>query len=328
MGFLWLVLTLSCFAVFNRAFDTSSCGNEFTATNEQQTFTSPGWPDDYENDLFCLWTITAETGKVIRLEFLSFATEDGFDFLEIRSENGSTLLHISGSDIPDPLYSADDVIEILFDSDFSVADKGFEIAFSETQLLSSPPSSQSAACGDELTATSEIQSFRSPGWPHYYQNNVSCLWTMDAETGKVIQLKIRYFITEWCCDVLSIRDKTGSTLYELSGNVVPAAVVIPENEIEIIFISNPTTRSQGFEILFTETEKEPPALLINATAPTCGDEFSATDEEQTLTSPGWPDDYANNLHCLWRITTETKKRIRLWFLSFNTEWCCDMLSVS
>ena len=52
----------------------SDCGG--TLTGESGTFNSPGYPDHYYDYLDCVWDITVETGKVVRL---------GFDHLEIEN---------------------------------------------------------------------------------------------------------------------------------------------------------------------------------------------------------------------------------------------------
>ncbi|CAP32184.2 Protein CBG13437 [Caenorhabditis briggsae] len=46
-----------------------------------------------------------------------------------------------------------------------------------------------------------------------------------------------------------------------------------------------------------------------------------------VTSPGYPGNYTNNLNCAFQLATLGSYRIRLTFNSFNTESCCDKVTV-
>ena len=60
----------------------------------------------------------------------------------------------------------------------------------------------------------------------------------------------------------------------------------------------------------------------------CGFNATATEVPQPITSPGWPDSYANSLDCVWFITAPTPAdRILLELSTFQTEICCDSLEV-
>jgi len=41
---------------------------------------------------------------------------------------------------------------------------------------------------------------------------------------------------------------------------------------------------------------------------------------QILTSPRYPEDYANNLNCRWEFKTNKKSKITMVFDSFNIQW--------
>ena len=57
--------------------------------------------------------------------------------------------------------------------------------------------------------------------------------------------------------------------------------------------------------------------------------LEVTDEAQLLTYPQIGNNYLNNEQCSWTLTTrDSTSRIRITFLSFATERCCDFLSVS
>lgn len=48
------------------------CGGNLRATTQPQSLTSPGYPNNYPGGLECLYTITAQTGRIITLEVYLF----------------------------------------------------------------------------------------------------------------------------------------------------------------------------------------------------------------------------------------------------------------
>lgn len=48
--------------------EPQSCGGNLRATTQPQTLTSPGYPQNYPGGLECLYTITAQPGRIITLE--------------------------------------------------------------------------------------------------------------------------------------------------------------------------------------------------------------------------------------------------------------------
>ena len=53
------------------------------------TIHSPGWPNDYPNNVNCEWNITTDPGSLLHIGFTAFSVEDGgsncvYDRVEIR----------------------------------------------------------------------------------------------------------------------------------------------------------------------------------------------------------------------------------------------------
>ena len=59
--------------------------------------------------------------------------------------------------------------------------------------------------------------------------------------------------------------------------------------------------------------------------PGCGGNLGATSQDNTFTSPGYPNGYANNLNCLWVITTLPGNRIwlNLTYLDIEGHFTCS-----
>uniref|UniRef100_A0A671G3G5 Cubilin n=1 Tax=Rhinolophus ferrumequinum TaxID=59479 RepID=A0A671G3G5_RHIFE len=150
---------------------------------------SPGWPDNYDNNVDCAVTLTAPQNHTISLFFHSFGIEDSsecrHDFLEVRngSDSSSPLLGTyCGTLLPDPIFSQNNELYLRFKSDGATSNRGYEI------IWTSSPS----GCGGTLYG--ESGSFTSPGYPGTYPNHTHCEWTIIAPAGRLITVSF-YFIS-------------------------------------------------------------------------------------------------------------------------------------
>ena len=76
---------------------SASCDDvELTAYTSPQTLTSPGYPNNYENNLYCVWWITTfSPGYYITVQIDVMDLEVGYDRLIIQSQgayNGRSCL--------------------------------------------------------------------------------------------------------------------------------------------------------------------------------------------------------------------------------------------
>lgn len=49
------------------------------------------------------------------------------------------------------------------------------------------------SCGGTLRATSHSQVLASPGYPNSYPGSLECVYVINAPSGKLITLKVKYF---------------------------------------------------------------------------------------------------------------------------------------
>ena len=132
--------------------------------------TSPNYPNNYDNGHRCFWHVRSDEGTVIRLDILDFYTEEGFDFLNVKTEsmqfataykhtvifstgvfsiivstysnyvvfcfqitdqgNGTQLLRVSGQ-TNGSIFSDTNNVELYFTSDGIFTDRGFLIEYSQ-----------------------------------------------------------------------------------------------------------------------------------------------------------------------------------------------------
>ncbi|KAM6162076.1 cubilin isoform 2-T2 [Erethizon dorsatum] len=142
---------------------------------------SPGWPDNYYENLDCTVILSAPQNHIISLFFHTFSIESSMDcvhdFLEIRngSNSSSPLLGMyCGTLLPNPIFSQSSTLYLRFKSDGIISSHGYEITWT-----SSP-----SGCGGILYGDSG--SFASPGYPGTYPNHTHCEWALAAPSGRPV----------------------------------------------------------------------------------------------------------------------------------------------
>jgi hypothetical protein len=109
------------------------CSNTMTLTAATDTFSDGSGQHDYNHSTLCKWYILPSNGQAIKLNFLSFNTEPNADFVRIYdpSTTPSTLIAaFSGSNIPPEINSLSGEMLIVFYSNSSVANQGWEAVYS------------------------------------------------------------------------------------------------------------------------------------------------------------------------------------------------------
>ncbi|XP_034006813.1 adhesion G-protein coupled receptor G6 isoform X8 [Trematomus bernacchii] len=108
----------------------SSC--VLVLTENQGAFTSPCYPQIYPNSQACRWTMQAPAGFIIQLSFLDFDLEEapGCIYDRVLVNTGKTDVKFCGPTANGlTLNSTGNVMELSFNSDFSVQKRGFSVSF-------------------------------------------------------------------------------------------------------------------------------------------------------------------------------------------------------
>ncbi|KAI5211293.1 Cub And Sushi Domain-Containing Protein 1 [Manis pentadactyla] len=108
-----------------------SCFFNFTASSG--IILSPNYPEEYGNNMNCVWLIISEPGSRIHLIFNDFDVEPQFDFLAVKDDGASDLTVLgtfSGHEAPSQLASSGHVVRLEFQSDHSTTGRGFNITYS------------------------------------------------------------------------------------------------------------------------------------------------------------------------------------------------------
>ncbi|ELW48605.1 CUB and sushi domain-containing protein 3, partial [Tupaia chinensis] len=113
------------------------CGGHLTAPSG--TILSPGWPGFYKDALSCAWVIEAQPGYPIKITFDRFKTEVNYDTLEVRDGRAHSAPLIGayhGTQVPQFLISTSNYLYLLFSTDKSHSDIGFQLRYETITLQS------------------------------------------------------------------------------------------------------------------------------------------------------------------------------------------------
>ncbi|XP_069583000.1 CUB and sushi domain-containing protein 1 [Ranitomeya imitator] len=142
------VLTFECLSAFELVGEkTITCqqnnqwsGNKpscvfscfFNFTTPSGIILSPNYPDEYGNNMNCVWLIISEPGSRIHLIFNDFDVEPQFDYVAVKDEGIADLLALgtfSGNEVPSQIASNSHIVRLEFQSDHSTTGRGFNITY-------------------------------------------------------------------------------------------------------------------------------------------------------------------------------------------------------
>uniref|UniRef100_A0A673LLX8 Adhesion G-protein coupled receptor G6 n=1 Tax=Sinocyclocheilus rhinocerous TaxID=307959 RepID=A0A673LLX8_9TELE len=130
-------LLLICFSISVAQSCQSSVSCNVVLTDSQGSLTSPCYPNDYPPSQACKWTIQAPTGFIVQITFLDFELEEahGCIYDRIIISTGTSNAKFCGL-TPNglTLNSSGNVMEVSFNSDFSIQKKGFHISYKQVAV--------------------------------------------------------------------------------------------------------------------------------------------------------------------------------------------------
>ncbi|KAI1243579.1 hypothetical protein IHE44_0001210 [Lamprotornis superbus] len=224
--------------------------------------------------VFC--ALEADLG--VQFTFYTFHLEDHHDYLLI-TENGSftqPLARLTGSELPSPINAGlygNFRAQLRFISDFSISYEGFNISFS-------------AECGASTTNNEGI--LLSPNYPLNYENNHECIYSIQVQAGKGINISARTFHLAQgdvlkkhevkmlakkiaSHDILRVWDgppENEMLLKEISGSLIPEGIHSTLNIVTIQFDTDFYISKSGFAIQFSSsvaTACRDPGVPMNGT---------------------------------------------------------------
>ncbi|CAL1576609.1 unnamed protein product [Knipowitschia caucasica] len=281
-----------------------ACGGSLVTGASPGFLFSPGWPDPYPLDEECTWLIRSPDSTV-ELNLLFVDMEDYpncyFDSLVIRdgaSRLSPILATVCGRDLPGPLHSSTDSMYLHFSSDSSLNGRGFNATYSR-------------ACGGLVHSDRGVVS--SPLYPQNYRPNADCSWHIRVTAGFRVSVtfqspfQIQGFGTD-CSDgdYLELRngpDTSAPLLSRLCGTSTPSLLQTTDNHLHLRFHSDSSNEASGFRLTF------------EAHSQACGGHIQLHDGDIPgyITSPSYPQNYPQNIDCVWVISVPNGEAVQLDF---------------
>ncbi|XP_064190205.1 cubilin [Anguilla rostrata] len=282
-----------------------ACGGVLMPGDTPMFLFSPGWPENYEAYLECTWVIRSPDSTV-ELNVLSVDIEDDptcyYDGLVVRDgeTNLSPLLaNVCGRELPGPLHSSGDSMFLRFSSDGSVSGRGFNASYSK-------------GCGGLFHADRGVIS--SPKYPENYAPRLDCSWKVMVTPGFRVTVtfqtpfQVQGFGTACSSgDYLELRNGPDASAPSLGGRLCgaspPSVTQTTDNQLYVHFVSDDSNESSGFKLTF------------EAHSQACGGaiELRDSDPPAYIMSPNYPNNYPQNIDCVWVLTVPNGEAVQLDF---------------
>lgn len=272
--------------VHNPCPGTANCGGIFT--NSSGRFASPLFPNNYPNNMECVYIIQVADDKKIELRFdsLKISSADNkecnSDFVKVMDGDCVSRLGESkfcGDEIPSKFESTTNRLCVKFYSDDSQNDKGFSVSYksitSQTQQID--------LCDTVLTSPAGMIS--SPNYPEFYPSNEDCNMTIVTEESP-IKLNFEAFdvgSADCSNDYVFIRGGEESKKY--CGKRTLAPYVSKGNKMFIRFYSSshPGPTKPGFVATYTSGTGQPPSDVNDSDKEGTNQKDSSSKDKQEST---------------------------------------------
>ncbi|VEN57932.1 unnamed protein product, partial [Callosobruchus maculatus] len=296
----------------------SHCGGTFTAM--EGYFSTPGYPKVYPTEIQCEWIFPSAPGNTLSINFIDFDLVDSpncnKDFLEVRSKNasGKLLGVFCGSNKPQNLTHQDS-LWVLFRSSKplegeTVTNKGFYAQYGLSY---------------ENELTGEKGQIYSIMYPNMFKVNGQFSWRITVAERKKILLTFKEFVLDstdesYCyrskLNVYDGFDSDATELGEYCGTTLPKPLKSSSN---VMYLSAYVLFQFG--IKFVIEWQEIVEYRFNNIKKGCGSSdiisLNSSSSNYTLTSPGYPTGYANNLNCQWIFSTIPMNHLAITFQDVN-----------
>lgn len=220
---------------------TKDYGGTYTRSG---TIKSPGYPDQYYNNLDCWYLITSPNNTYITLQFDPYLVERTFDYIQAYDGPNDTYPYLGKTDeYTNPRYdfeSSSNIVSFKFHTDRTITKNGWLLTWN-AKVYSAP-----------INQTGQNGTFTSPNYPNTYDPYTEQLYYITAPDGFHVNVTIDDFLTEAKYDVLEIYNSStviaNNMVANLSGNsTAPWSWVSPNNFLTMRFKTDGTIQKKGFE---------------------------------------------------------------------------------
>uniref|UniRef100_A0A2A4JDL6 Cubilin n=2 Tax=Heliothis virescens TaxID=7102 RepID=A0A2A4JDL6_HELVI len=258
-------------------------------------------PEFYNSTLDCAWIVTGPSNRVeVKIEG-SFTFDCEGEFLKI-----STSLRQDAPIIGD--YCKGKALDTLL-THFRYLYIQYHSNIKNTTNLKLMVRSVTEQCGGLLS--SYQSTFATPNYPKHYLPDQECAWEIRADVGFRVSLKfVERFVIEDTANctkdaviIYDWKDDVFTEIARVCGRTTPPIYNSTFNRMKVVLRTDADKNLDGFKAEWEQI---------------CGGQYTATEKEQILYSPGFPYAYHQNMYCHYDMLAPGNK-IVLKFLDFELE---------
>lgn len=228
----------------------SSCTGDTVLTLCEGGINDGSFASNYTNNLNCTWTIAPPGAKSVTVNFSSFETELGNDWLYIFDGDniGAPLLgQFSGNAIPGELTALSGKMYLVFTTDADTTFGGWQLIYTcDTVFV--------GTCVSADTLTSCMGALDDGSGPGDYLNDQECSWLIAPPNALTVALEFTQFDTEEDFDYVWVydgADTSGTLLGEFSGQALPPVLTAVSGKMYIRFESDDSFREGGWSATYS-----------------------------------------------------------------------------
>ncbi|XP_034622788.1 CUB and sushi domain-containing protein 1-like [Trachemys scripta elegans] len=277
----------------------------FNFTTPSGIILSPNYPEEYGNNMNCVWLIISEPGSRIHLIFNDFDVEPQFDYLSVKDDGISDLPALgtfSGNEVPSQLASSGHIVRLEFQSDHSTTGRGFNITyttFGQNECHDPGIPINGRRFGDRFLLGSSVSFHCDDGFVKTQgSESITCI----MQDGNVV----------WSSTVPRCEAPCGGHLTGSNGVILPPGW--------------PGYYKDSLNCEWVIEARPGHSIKITFDRALCGGYIHG--KSGTILSPGFPDFYPNSLNCTWTIEVSHGKGVQLVFHTFHLESSHDYLLIT
>ncbi|XP_043479110.1 cubilin-like isoform X2 [Leptopilina heterotoma] len=290
----------------------NECGSVYRGNRKE--ISSPKFPSSYLPNVECVWTLVAEAGYHIRLEFvdrfnLESSTNCQNDYLQLfkwnDNEKGDNewieIDKVCGRNTPGPYNSTSTRLKVLFHSNEAIEGDGFRALWYQD-------------CGGVFDVTKEMKYIKSPNYPSSYKRNQFCNYTLIAPEKNIIVDFLDFQVEQ---GNKGKRDCRWDNV-----TIITEGMYYFDEPFETVFCGSELPAIQKSYskmqiILRTDSYRQMPGFFLRYFLSECGGEIT---EPQMISSLNNGPTYFGGINCTWIIKAPTTKRVVLRFEEFSLEY--------
>lgn len=294
-------------------------------------FDSGGSTGNYSSNENFTHTICSNAGNCVAVDFTSFNTESGFDFLTIHdgpSAASPVIGTFTGAASPGTVTSSTGCLTFVFTSDGSVTSNGWTANVSCAACGPGGGSGCLPDMGNCLDSTCVGSFFDSGGLAGSYGNGENFIHTICSDAGNCVTVDFTSFNTEATFDFLIIYDGASTAfpvLGTFSGTNSPGTISSSTGCLTFEFISDGSVTNPGWEATISCGVCGVggggclPNMGNNCVDSVCTGSF--------FDSGGSSGQYGNSENNTHTICSNAGDCVQFDFTAFDLESCCDQLSI-